>query len=315
MEIFDDLSKVVYEKNTVITIGTFDGIHVGHKKIIEKVVAKSSFYGGRSFLITFDPHPRSIVSEDHKVQLISTLEEKLLLLESLGVQNVLVIRFTKEFSQLSANEFFRDYVLKGIGIREIVIGHDHHFGKGRDGDEDKLIELGKANDFKVSAVEAVKIDSAIVSSTKIRNLLMAGAVRTANLFLDRYYSFSGKVVTGDKRGRDLGFPTANIELDIPGKLIPAIGIYAVEFFVKNDNTKYNGVMSIGKRPTFYNEGKITTEVFIFDFDRNIYGEKVTVNVIERIRGEEKFSSAGELVLQMKKDVEAGMEILSRQAGK
>lgn len=315
MEIFDDLSKVTYDKNTVITLGTFDGIHVGHKKIIERVVAKSSFYGGRSFLITFDPHPRSIVSEDHKIQILSTLEEKLLLLKSLGIQNVLVIRFTKEFSQLSANEFFRNYVLNGIGVREIVIGHDHHFGKGRDGDEDKLIELGKANDFKVSAVEAVKIDSAIVSSTKIRNLLIAGAVRTANLFLDRHYSFSGKVVTGDKRGKALGFPTANIELDNPAKLIPAIGIYAVEFFVKNDNKKYTGVMSIGKRPTFYNEGKITTEVFIFDFDKIIYDEKITVNVIERIRGEEKFSSVEELVTQMKKDVKAGIEILSRQTGK
>lgn len=314
MEIFDDLTKVVYDKNTVVTIGTFDGIHVGHKKIIEEVVAKSSFYGGRNFLITFEPHPRSIVSEGHKIQILSTLKEKLSLLEFLGIQNVLVIKFTKDFSQLSAGEFFKRYIIEGIGIREIVVGHDHHFGKGRGGDENKLRELAKADGFKVSVVKAVRMDSTEVSSTKIRNLLAAGAVRTANLFLNRYYSFNGKVVIGDKRGRELGFPTANIELDNPDKLLPAIGIYAVEFFVKNNNKKYTGVMSIGKRPTFYNDGKITTEVFIFDFDKNIYGENVTVNVVERIRGEEKFSSAEELVMQMKKDVEAGMEILNTPAG-
>ena len=313
MEIFYDLSKVVYDKNTVITLGTFDGIHAGHKKIIEEVVARSSFYGGRNFLITFDPHPRSIVSKDYKIQILSTLEEKLKLLESLGIQNVLVIKFTKKFSQLTANEFFQRYVLKGIGIQEIVIGHDHHFGKGRDGDENKLRELGRANDFKVTPVDAITIDPITVSSTKIRNLLNVGDIKTANLLLDRYYSFGGKVVEGDKRGRDLGFPTANIEPENHDKLLPAIGIYAVEFFIDNDTKKYTGVMSIGKRPTFYNDGELTTEVFIFDFDDDIYGSEVTVNVVDRIRGEEKFSSAEDLVNQMKKDVEAGVEILSRKA--
>jgi len=312
MEIFEDLAKVPYDKNTVVTLGTFDGIHAGHKKIIEEVVARSSFYGGRNFLITFDPHPRSIVSKDYKIQILSTLEEKLKLLEAIGIQNVLVIKFTKEFSQLSANEFFLKYVLKGIGIREIVIGHDHHFGKGRDGDENKLRELGKANDFKVTPVDAVSIDSMIVSSTKIRNLLTAGDVKTVNLFLGRFYSFSGKVVEGDKRGRELGFPTANIEPDNLDKLLPAIGIYAVEFFINNEEKKYTGVMSMGKRPTFYDEGKLTTEVYIFDFDKDIYGAKVTVKVVDRIRGEEKFSSAEELVIQMNKDVAAGMEILRRK---
>lgn len=315
MQIFDDLSKVTYDENTVITLGTFDGIHIGHRKIIEEVISKSSFYGGRNFLITFDPHPRSILSKDHKVQILCTLKEKLRLLESIGIQNVLVINFTREFSQLSAGEFFDKYVLKGIGVREMVIGYDHHFGKGRDGDETKLREMGKANNFKVSTVDAITIDSVKVSSTKIRNLLVSGNIKTVSLFLSRYYSFSGRVVVGDKRGRELGFPTANIQIDDPDKLIPAIGIYAVEFFIGNDNRKYTGVMSIGKRPTFYNEGKITTEVYVFDFDKDIYGSNVTVNVVERIRGEEKFSSADELVLQMKKDVEAGMEILNQPFGK
>lgn len=312
MEIFSDLSKVTYDKNTILTLGTFDGIHVGHKKIVENVLAKSSFYGGRSFLITFEPHPRSIVSKNYKIQILSTLNEKLQLLEKIGIENVLVINFTKEFSQLGANEFFKKYILDGIGIREIVIGHDHHFGKGRDGNEDKLRELGKENDFKVSSVEAIKIDNQVVSSTKIRNAISDGNVALANLYLGRSYSFSGKVVKGDQRGRDLGFPTANLKIDNPEKLLPAIGIYAVEFFIENDEKKYSGVMSIGIRPTFYNEGKLTTEVYIFDFDRDIYDKNVTVNVIDRIRGEEKFSSAEELIQQMHKDVKAGLEILSKK---
>jgi len=309
MQIYYDLSKVIYDKNTVITLGTFDGIHVGHKKIIEQVLAKSSFYGGRSLLITFDPHPRSIVSKDFKIDILTTLPEKLELLEAIGIENVLVIKFTKEFSQLGAAEFFKKYIIEGTGIREIVVGHDHHFGKGRDGDESKLRELGKLNDFAVSSVGAVTIDSVTVSSTRIRKAISAGDVSLAKTYLGRNYSFSGNVVKGDMRGRELGFPTANIEPDNSGKLIPAIGIYAVEFFIENE--KYNGVMSIGKRPTFYNNGNLTTEVFILDFNKDIYGKNVRINVIERIRGEEKFSSVDELVTQMNKDVEKGIRILNR----
>jgi riboflavin kinase / FMN adenylyltransferase len=311
MEIFYDLSKVRYDKNTVITLGTFDGIHVGHKNIIDQVLAKSSFYGGRSFLITFDPHPRSIVSKGFKIDILSTLPEKLRLLEDIGIENVLVIKFTKEFSQLGAVEFLKKYIIEGTGIREIIIGHDHHFGKGRDGDENKLRELGKVYDFKVSSVGAVTKDSVTVSSTKIRKAISAGNVSLAGTYLGRSYSFSGKVVKGDMRGRELGFPTANIQPDNSGKIIPAIGIYAVEFFIENDSKKYYGVMSIGKRPTFYNDGNLTTEVFILDFNKEIYENKVTVNVIERIRGEEKFSSADELIKQMNKDVDEGIKILNR----
>jgi len=315
MQIFHDLSQVSFDKNTVITLGTFDGIHVGHKKIIESVLAKSSYYGGRNFLITFEPHPRSIVSKDFKIQILSTLDEKLKLIQASGIENVLVINFTKEFSQYSAQEFFDKFILNGIGIREIVIGHDHHFGKGRDGDEGKLIELGKIHDFKVSTVEAVKSNSIVVSSSKIRNALLNGNMPVANMHLGRYYSFSGKIIVGDKRGRELGFPTANIELDNSDKLLPAIGIYAVEFLIDGDKSGYQGLMSIGKRPTFYEEGKVTTEVYVFDFNKDIYGENVTVNVIERIRGEEKFSSAEELVEQMNKDSEAGRRILNTHSSK
>lgn len=310
MQIFRDLSQVSFDKNTVITLGTFDGIHVGHKKIIESVLAKSSYYGGRNFLITFEPHPRSIVSKDFKIQILNTLDEKLKLIQASGIQNVLVISFTKEFSQYSALEFFDKFILNGIGIREIVIGHDHHFGKGRDGDENKLIELGKTHNFKVSTVDAVKSDSIVVSSSKIRNALLNGNMAIVNRYLGRYYSFSGKVIVGDKRGRELGFPTANIEINNSDKLLPSIGIYAVEFLIEGDNSSYQGLMSIGRRPTFYEEGRVTTEVYVFDFNKDIYGKNVTVNVIERIRGEEKFSSVEELVEQMNKDSKAGRKIFN-----
>jgi len=311
MEVFNSLSDVKKDKNTVITLGTFDGIHLGHKKIIEGVINKAEKLGARSFLITFDPHPRSVVSKEHTVKLLNTLQEKLEILNGLGIQNLLIIKFTKEFSQLSSEDFFKNYIIDGIGLKEIVIGYDHHFGKGRGGDENTLRDMGKEFDFSVTKVDAVDINGTSVSSTKIRKALVEGNIPVANSFLGRYYSFQGNVVKGDGRGRLLGFPTANIKLKGENKLLPAIGIYAVELIL--ENIKHFGLMSIGKRPTFYNDGQLTTEIYIFDFDKDIYNKEVTVKVIERIRGEEKYSSPEELVTQMKKDKEAGIEIMSRLA--
>ena len=309
MIIFREFSDIPKDENTFLTIGTFDGIHLGHKEILSKIITKAVRNGGRSFLITFDPHPRSVLSKDSNVKILTTLDEKSILLDLLGIQNLLIIKFTREFSQISADDFVINYVLKFIGLKEIVIGHDHHFGKGRGGDENTLREMGKEFDFNVTRVDAVNINGTSVSSTKIRNALAEGNISLANSFLGRYYSFHGNVVKGDGRGRLLGFPTANIKLKEENKLLPAIGIYAVELSV--DNVKHFGLMSIGKRPTFYNDGQLTTEIYIFDFDKNIYDKNVIVKVVERIRGEEKYSSPEELVAQMKKDKEAGMEIMSR----
>lgn len=308
MKVFYNLSEVKKDNNTVLTLGTFDGIHLGHKKIIDRLIEKASQYNGRSLLVTFDPHPRNVIS-DSKIKLLNTLSEKLEILNSFGVENVLVINFTKEFSQNSSEEFFKNYIIDKIGIREIIIGYDHHFGKGRGGDENTLKELGLEFNFNVSRVEAVNIGNITVSSTKVRNALQNGDVKLANLLLGRYYSFAGSVIKGDGRGKELGFPTANIKLDDETKLLPAIGIYVVELIVENN--KYYGLMSIGKRPTFYNDGQLTTEVYIFDFEENIYDKNVKVNMIERIRGEEKFSSADELIIQMNKDKNVGLEILTK----
>ena len=281
MEIICDLEKIEKDKKTVITLGTFDGIHLGHRKILEMLVEKSAALGGRNVLVTFNPHPRSVLVKDKKVRLLSTLDEKIPILESVGVHNLLILNFTIEFSQKTSYEFIKEYLVDKIGVNEIVIGYDHHFGKGRDGNESSLRKMGEEFGFKVSLVEAVCIDNITVSSTAVRNALSEGDILLANKLLGRNYSFSGVVVHGDKRGMIV------------------------------ENINYFGLMSIGKRPTFYESGDVTTEVYIMNFSKEIYGQNVTVNIIERIRDEEKFSSVDELIAQMKKDEEKGLEIINK----
>jgi riboflavin kinase / FMN adenylyltransferase len=310
MKIFHDFSEIERDENTFLTIGTFDGIHLGHQEIIKRINDRAFQSGGRSFLITFDPHPRSVLSKGaNNVKILTSLREKSLLLDSLGIQNLLIIKFTGEFSQTSAEEFVKNYILKFIGLKTIVIGHDHHFGKDRGGDEIMLRSLGNENGFDVSTVNAYKLEGKTVSSSEIRNSLAAGDIKSCTAFLGRYYSFSGTVVEGDRRGRELGFPTANIRLEDENKLLPVLGVYTVEFLV--DNNRHFGLLSVGKRPTFYDDGKIIPEVYIYDFNKDIYGKFVTVNIVEMIRSEIKYDSADELIKQMNKDKELGLEILNK----
>jgi riboflavin kinase/FMN adenylyltransferase len=309
MQIFEDLSKVSYNKNSVVTLGTFDGIHLGHKKIIDGVVKKAAGLGGRSFLITFYPHPRKVVSKGNHIKLLSTPSEKAFMLSRLGIENMLIVKFSKEFSQLTPDAFIENYIVNGIGAKEVVIGYDHHFGKGRGGDIDFLREKGIESGFEVTVVPAYDIGGDTISSSKIRRAISEGNISKANRYLGRSYSFSGKVIHGDKRGRELGFPTANLEFGNDDKLLPAIGIYVVEVIV-SDKAHY-GLLSVGKRPTFYASGDIVTEVYIYDFKDDIYDETVKINVLERIRGEEKFSSVESLVQQMNNDKKTGIEILKK----
>ncbi len=307
MNIFHDISEIKKDENTYLTLGTFDGVHLGHQKIIDRLTGKTRSTNGRNLLITFDPHPRNVISNTTDFRILSTPGEKAIVLEKLGIMNLLIINFTKEFSQLSAGEFFKNYIIDRIGIKEIIIGYDHHFGKGRGGDETTLRDMGSQYGFKVETVDAFLLNGEIISSTKIRRALLDGNIKTASYYLNRNYEFSGLVIEGDKRGRELGFPTANIKPDNEYKLLPALGIYLVEFFVNNN--RHYGLLSIGKRPTFYNSGKIVPEVYIYDFDKDIYGENVRVSVIERLRGEEKFSTSDELIKQMKIDKKNGIEII------
>lgn len=309
MRIFDDVSGIPKVENTVLTLGTFDGIHLGHKKIIDKLKKRAATVKGRSLLITFNPHPRKIINTGNGIKLITTNDEKIKLISELGVENLLLINFTKEFSQLTSEEFIKNYVIDKIGLKEIVIGYDHHFGKGRSGDVNTLRKLAVHYDFDVTMVEALKVNNENVNSTAIRKALQEGNIKKVNQFLGRKYSFNGLVVEGDKRGRTLGFPTANIDINDQDKLLPCFGIYAVNIFV--DGQKYNGLMSIGIRPTFFSEGSMVVEVYIYDFNMEIYGSEVTVEVVDWIRGEEKFSSADDLVDQMQRDKEKGIEIFKK----
>lgn len=309
MQIFEDIRNLQKNLNTVLTLGTFDGIHLGHQKIIRTLINRSRENNYRNVLITFYPHPRTVVSNSFDIKLLTTQKEKQEIFENLGVQNLLTIKFDKEFASLSPEEFINQYLINSIGVSEIILGHDHHFGKGRGGNAELLTQIGKQKGFTVKIIDPFYVENEIVSSTKIRNALLSGDVIKANKMLGRNYSFTGIVVSGDKRGRELGYPTANIRLSSQEKLLPAIGVYAVNVFVENE--KYNGLLSIGNRPTFYNDGEVVTEVYIYNFDREIYGETLKIELLERLRGEEKFDSANALIEQMNRDKENGQKIFNK----
>lgn len=308
MQVFDSIKDLTKNKNTVLTLGTFDGIHPGHLKIINKLIDCSKEKSCRNVVIAFHPHPRTVLGSGSDVKMLTTQEERKDLLEKNGIENFLTINFTKEFASLTAEQFIYDYLINGIGLSEIVLGHDHHFGKDRGGNVELLKKIGAKENFSVTTVDAFYINNEIVSSTKIRNSLIEGDLRRANILLGRNYSFTGTVIGGDKRGRELGYPTANIKLSSQEKLLPAIGIYAVRVLLNSE--KHIGLLSIGKRPTFYDEGNLVTEVYIYNFNREIYGEEVTIELVERLRGEEKFNSAEDLISQMNKDKENGLKIFN-----
>jgi len=309
MKIIRDLAEIQRDDKSIITLGTFDGLHLGHQQIVETVIQKSRQSGGRSFLITFDSHPRKIIPGRNDVKILSSLDEKAIILERLGLENLFVINFTEEFSRQNPEEFVKKYLVDGIGLREVIIGYDHHFGKGRDGNFHILQELGNKFRFAVTLIPEYSVEGETISSTKIRNSLLAGDVVKAGKMLGRRYTFKGIIVRGDGRGRKLGFPTANLSVENEDKLIPAKGIYAAECVVENE--KHYGLLSLGSRPTFHKDGVIIPEFYIFDFDRDIYDKVMQVNMVEKIRDEEKFNSVDELIIQMKKDEEKGKEILSK----
>lgn len=309
MRIIKDLAEIKHDEKSVITLGTFDGLHLGHQQIVETVIRKSKQLGGRNYLLTFDPHPRKVIPGRNDIKLLSTLDEKISVLEQLGLENLFVINFTSEFSKQTPEEFVEKYLVNGIGLKEIVIGYDHHFGKGRDGNFELLQELGKKFNYHVTLVPEFSADGETISSTKIRNALLNGDVVKAAKMLGRFYSFKGKIVRGDGRGKKLGFPTANISIDYDDKLVPVKGIYAAECIVENQ--RHYGLLSLGSRPTFHKDGDVIPEFYIFDFDRDIYDSIMQVNLVERIRDEEKFNSVDELIVRMKKDEEVGRKILSK----
>lgn len=308
--IYRDIGEVTKDSATVVTIGTFDGLHAGHREVIAEVLRQAKEKRCRSFVITFEPHPRSVLAAPAPVQLLTPFNEKLFLFRELGVENLLVLNFNREFSQQSSREFFLRYIINGTGVSEVILGHDHRFGKGRDGDFSTVEALGREFGFTARKTDAVSAGSIVVSSSRVRERLAAGDVETAAILLRRYYSISGTVVQGDQRGRTIGFPTANIAPDGEQKLIPANGVYAVR--LETGGQRYNGVMNIGNRPTFNSGSALFIEVHLLGFNGNLYGAKVTVQLISRIRAEQKFSSVEHLINQIAADTETAVLRLSER---
>jgi len=302
MNLARQISEIPFDKNSTITVGTFDGGHIAHQKIIKEVVARARQSNGRSVVVTFEPHPREIVSTaGSTVQLLTTLLERQELCEQLGIDWFVVINFDKAFSNQNFRDFYKIYLINGIGMNLVVEGYDHHWGKNREGTIESLVSLSKEFEFEVMNIEPFVYNGTAVNSSLIRNDLLLGKVELAAELLGRPYSLSGKVVTGDRRGRLLGYPTANIELDSPKKLVPDNGIYFVNVHVGTE--KYFGMASIGVRPTFQTTGTRTIEVHILDFDKDIYEKKIRIGFLRRLRSEFKYDSAEQLIQQMHKDRE------------
>lgn len=300
----DDFSKLNY---AVVTSGTFDGVHVGHQKILTRVCEISQRHQGESVVLTFWPHPRLVLHpEDDSLKLLNTFEEKAALLKDQGINHLIRIPFTKEFSQLTSEQFIRNILVDTIGTKKLVIGYDHHFGKNREGSFEQLKQNGPKYGFEVEEIPQQEVDHIGVSSTKIRKALEEGDIETATHLLGKPYSLTGRVIAGDKLGRLMGYPTANIEVDTKFKLIPMDGIYAVTLL--HESNSYRGMLYIGNRPTI-NGTKQNIEVNIFNFSENIYGESLTIHIHKMIRGDQKFSDLEALKNQLKLDEEAAVAIL------
>lgn len=295
--------------NTVLTVGTFDGVHEGHKVLIQAVVNRASKLSSRSVIVTFDPHPRDIINPGSDgIKLLSTLPERCELLADLGIDEMIVIPFDRDFSLLSSEEFIRDIIYKKIGVKEFIIGYDHQFGKDREGTIETVRTLGDELGFTANVISRQEVENQTVSSTSIRKALQEeGDAEKAAKFLGRYYILHGTVVHGEKRGGKIGFPTANIHADQAKKIIPKIGVYAV--WIRVDETYHPAMMNIGKRPTFDGED-LTIEVHIFEFDEDIYGKEVQIQFVKRLRDEKKFSGIEELKDQLKKDQTLAKKILN-----
>lgn len=302
MGIYTNIDKLPQKWSTAITIGTFDGVHAGHKEILTRLKEIAQQNNLRSVVITFNPHPRSIVQvQNEKIKLLSSLEEKVQLLLQTGIDDIVIVPFTQEFANQSPENYVEDFLMKQFSPKYIIIGYDHHFGYQRAGNIQLLKEYEKNGQFKVIEIEKQLVDEIAVSSTKIRNALAAGEIEKANHLLGRAFELHGIVTKGQQIGRQLGFPTANLYMNDQAKIAPKNGVYAVKVHI--EGKMYFGMMNIGTRPTFENDG-LTYEVHVLKLDEDIYNKKVGVNFVKRIRDERKFATADELILQLKKDEEA-----------
>jgi riboflavin kinase / FMN adenylyltransferase len=313
MIVAHSLKDTPRDMSSVVTVGTFDGVHLAHAEIIREVVSRAKMREGRSIVVTFDPHPKQVVgTAGNPVELLTTIEERIDLIGQLGVDLLLVIEFTYAFSRISPDDFYRRYIIEGTGVDEVIVGYDHMFGRDRTAGIDELVKMGKEFGFSVFAVHPFFVEGETVSSTVVRKALAAGDVDRAARFLGRSYSLSGTVVRGDGRGKTIGFPTANILPASPLKIIPVRGVYAVG--VRIGSEQRYGMMNIGVRPTVATASGETIEAHLFDFDRDVYGDEVTVTFLRRLRDEKKFDSLSDLVAQLGKDREDARRTVLEHTG-
>ncbi len=301
MKIFYGLEGVESINKPILTIGTFDGVHLGHQKIVNTLIEKAKQEGGESVLLTFSPHPRMVLFPDsHHLKLIQTEEEKFRKLALTGIDNLIVFPFTFEFSRLSAMEFVRDILVNQLKVHSVIIGYDHQFGRNREGNIHYLKEVSSIYEFEAIEIPAEEIDEINVSSTKIRMAIEQGEIERANQFLGTPFELNGNVVRGSQIGRTIGFPTANLFIQDTTKILPSNGVYVVLVYL--DGNCFHGIMNIGFRPTVHSESIKQIEIHIFDFEKDIYGKNLKVEIVTRLRDEIKFESREALVKQIQQDV-------------
>ena len=302
-----DITTFTTQQPTVLTIGTFDGVHLGHQKIVERVVTTARQEGLLATVFTFFPHPRMVVQHDKGLKLIHTLEEKKQLLQQLGVDLLVVQPFNEAFAQLTAEEFVSTILVEHLNVKKVIIGYDHRFGRNRTANIDDMRLFGKKYGFAVEEISVQEVDEVSVSSTKIREALNKGDVNTAEHYLGTPYSLTGRVVHGLKLGRTLGYPTANIQVTEEYKLIPKDGVYAVYSYI--DGRKVYGMMSIGKNPTIEGKGA-SIEVYFFDFNGDLYDQKLTIEFVQYLREEQKFATIDLLKKQLQDDETAARKAIA-----
>ncbi|MCG9970658.1 bifunctional riboflavin kinase/FAD synthetase [Christiangramia crocea] len=294
------------DRQTVVTIGTFDGVHAGHRKIIERLVNSANANNLDSVVLTFFPHPRMVLQKESGIQLINTIDERKQLLEETGIDHLVVHPFTHQFSRLTAMEFVRDILVNKLRAKKIIIGYDHRFGRNRTADISDLKSFGEEFGFDVEEISQQEVEEVAVSSTKIRNALLEGRVERANMYLQHPFTLTGTIVKGRGIGKDLGFPTANLEVREEYKLIPKNGVYVIRSVI--DGKMVYGMMNIGTNPTVGGKEK-TIESFFFDVDKNLYGKQLQIELLVRIRDEKKFASVNDLKLAMKQDQAFSMQYI------
>lgn len=306
MKTYNSIFNFSSKKKTILTLGTFDGVHLGHQSILDKLnnATQDGLY--ESVVLTFFPHPRMVLNQDLNIKLLNTIDEKKLLLENFGIDSLIIHPFDTTFSKLSAEDFVKNILVDQLNIHKIIIGYDHRFGENRTANIEDLITFGQKYDFEVEQILAKEIDAISISSTKIRNALLEGNIKTANDYLGYFYSFSGKVVEGKKNGRVIGYPTANIEVDESYKLIPKSGVYIISS--EMEGNVFFGMMNIGKNPTL-GKNEQTIEVHFFNFNTDIYTQNIKIALIQNIRQEQKFESLIELKAQLDKDKAFSLKFL------